>query len=179
MKKIFSAIVVTVFALALAFTPARAVNRVVTACPGSVVLWSAGAAGVDELVDIYGNKCVASQSDPVETPVTNSAVGTTAALPATLAGVASKTTYICGFSYKSSADVAVLGNLTVVGVISGTMNFRHITTINQTSLTDIGATEQNFYPCLPASAVNTAIVVTGPAPGTNGSNTISVWGFQK
>jgi hypothetical protein len=72
----------------------------------------------------------------------------------------------------------VTGNLTVAGTISGTLNFAHITTLNATT-PDMGVTEENFYPCVPASAVNTAITITGPAPGTGGISSGAAWGFQK
>lgn len=151
--------------------------RVVASCPSATAAYLAGQAGVDPVVDVNGNICAVSASDPVETPVTNSATGTIAATPATLAaGGATKTTFVCGFSVRSNATAAATGNVTLAGVIGGTMNFTHITQVNTA---DMGITDKEFYPCLPASALNTAITVTSPAPGTGGVVSTTIWGFQK
>lgn len=162
---------------ALAWSAPSEAYRVVASCPSVVVAYQAGQAGVDPVVDTNGNICISSTSDPAaSTSITASATGTTGATAATLAGVASKTTYICGFSMRSTATAAVTGNATVAGTITGTMNFTHWTGPVASA---IGTTEQYFYPCIPASAVNTGIVVTSPAPGTAGVISVTAWGFQK
>lgn len=110
------------------------------------------------------------------TPITISATGTTAAVAATLAASTTKRTFICGFTSRANATAAVTGNLTVVGTITGTMNFTHWTA---PAASGIGEINQSFYPCVPSSAINTAIVITAPAAGTAGVNSVSAWGYQQ
>lgn len=108
------------------------------------------------------------------TPVTISAVGTTGAVVATLPGVASKTTYISGFNITSDATASVAGTATITGTISGTMSFRQGAGVTPA----IASTGVDFNFPIPASAVNTAIVVTSVAAGTGGNTTVTAWGFQ-
>jgi hypothetical protein len=109
-------------------------------------------------------------------PITASAVGTTAATAATLPGVAAKTTYVCGFNISANATAAVTGNATVVGTISGTLNF---TNWAAPLASGLGTIQQFFTPCVPASAVNTGIVITSAAPGVGGTVSVSAWGYQQ
>lgn len=110
------------------------------------------------------------------TPITASATGTTAATAATLAGVAGKTTYLCGFSIRANATAAATGNATVAGTITGTLNFTQWTAPLASGL---GVTEPPVGPaCIPASAVNTGIVITSAAPGSGGIVSVSAWGYQ-
>lgn len=108
-------------------------------------------------------------------PFTNSAVNTTAAAVATLAGAASVTTYICGFSVRANATAAITGNIVVSGTISGSLNFTQWTAPLANGL---GVSEQTFVPCIPASAVNTSIVVTSAAPGAGGTVSTTAWGYK-
>jgi hypothetical protein len=110
------------------------------------------------------------------TMITASATGTTGATTATLAGAAALTDYLCGFSMRSTATAAVTGNATVTGLLGGTLNFTHWTGPVASA---VGITEENFDPCLPASAVNTAIAVISPAPGTAGVISVTAWGYRK
>lgn len=97
---------------------------------------------------------------------------------ATLAGVAAKTTYIAGFQVTAGgatagADVTV----TVAGVITGTMSYTF--TFPTGAVVPAQPLIVSFYPPIPASAVNTAVVVTVPAGGTGNTNTtVSAQGFQ-
>lgn len=108
-------------------------------------------------------------------PYTATATGTTAATTATLAGAASVTTYICGFSIRANATAVATGNATVTGVITATMNFTQWTAPNASGL---GITEMIFAPCIPASAANTSIAVVSAAPGTGGVVSVSAWGYK-
>ena len=117
----------------------------------------------------------ASQLPAGANPITVSATGTTAATAATLAASTTRRTFICGFSARSNATAAVTGNLTIAGV-TGTMNFTHWTAPTASGL---GVTEATFYPCVPSSAVNTGIVITSPAAGTAGINSVAAWGYQQ
>jgi len=117
---------------------------------------------------------LSSQYPSGATPITASATGTTAATTATLAATASVTNYICGFSMRSVATAAAAGNATVTGTISGTLNFTHGTGATPTVIPN----DQRFNPCIPASAVNTAIAVVSPAAGTGGVMSVTVWGYR-
>lgn len=108
-------------------------------------------------------------------PYTATATGTTGATTATLAGAASVTTYICGFSIRANATAAATGNATVTGVITATLNFTQWTAPNASGL---GITEMIFAPCIPASAANTSIAVVSAAPGTGGVVSVTAWGYK-
>lgn len=110
------------------------------------------------------------------TAITASATGTTAATAATLAGVAAKTTHICGAVIRANATAAATGNATIAGTITATMNFTQWTAPLASGLGEVNVT---FTPCVPASAVNTGIVVTSAAPGTGGTVSVSAWGYQQ
>jgi hypothetical protein len=110
-------------------------------------------------------------------PVTASAVGTVAAVIATLPAAVGKTTFICGFSMTSGGSTAAVTGLgTIVGTISGTLNFAYVAPIAGTQ----GRLIVSFAPvCVPASAQNTAIVVTQPAAGAGTVEAaVSTWGYQ-
>lgn len=108
-------------------------------------------------------------------PYTATATGTTGATTATLAGAASVTTYICGFSIRANATAAVTGNATVTGTITATLNFTQWTA---PAASGLGITEMIFAPCVPASAANTSIAVVSAAPGTGGVVSVTAWGFK-
>jgi hypothetical protein len=111
------------------------------------------------------------------TPITASTVGTVAAVVATLPAAVGKTTFICGFSMTSGGNTAAVTGLgTIVGTIGGTLNFAYVAPIAGTQ----GRLIVNFAPvCVPASAQNTAIVVTQPAAGAGTVEAaVSTWGYQ-
>jgi hypothetical protein len=108
-------------------------------------------------------------------PITASVQGTTSSSAVTLTGVAGKTTYICGFSVRSNATAAATGFATVAGVVTATMSFNHTALVNTSGM---GISEEAFFPCVPASAQNTNIVVTGPAAGAGGTISVAAWGYQ-
>jgi hypothetical protein len=107
-------------------------------------------------------------------PITASATGTTGATTATLAGVSSKTTFICGFTITSDATAALAGSATVTGTITGTMNYIQ----NVGGATAAGILTQSFAPCIPASTTNTGIAVNSVAAGTGGNTAVTAWGYQ-
>ncbi len=113
------------------------------------------------------------------TAVTNSGTGSTGAVVATLPAVSAKTTFICGFVVSSSgATTPTAVNVTVANTISGTMNFVYsvvgVATDNQVPLT------VPIFPCVPASAVNTTIVVTQPGVGAGATAAATTaWGYQQ
>lgn len=118
---------------------------------------------------------------PVETQGTPGVVvgvgtGTTAAVTATLAGAVGKTTFICGFTITSGATAATNGAATITG-LTGASTFTYNQAVG-TATAPVKTTD-TFNPCLPASATNTAIVVTSAAAGTAGVTDVNAWGFQQ
>ncbi len=101
-----------------------------------------------------------------------------ASAAATLAGVSAKTTYITGFACTASgATAASVVTVTVAGVITGTLHYTFVAPAGVTAQAT-PLVVQFPYP-IPASAVNTAIVVTLPALGSGNTNaTTAAYGFQ-
>jgi hypothetical protein len=107
------------------------------------------------------------------TPLIDGAVGTTGAIAATLTGASAKTTYLAGFEITGlGATSAALLTVTVVGLLGGTRTYY--------IACPAGATLQMtplivaFAIPLPASAVNTDIVVNVSAPGSGGGGIAAV-----
>lgn len=112
-------------------------------------------------------------------PVTSSSGNVAAASAvATLAAAASKSTFITGFQATGSG--ATLGscvNITVTGVIGGTMTYTFCAAAGV--LVSDSPLIVSFSPPLQSSAVNTAIVVTMPSLGTGNTNAaVNAQGYQ-
>lgn len=123
---------------------------------------------------------IAPTYSTAQTPVTAASGNVAnASAAATLAGVAAKTNYLTGFQITAAgATAAACVNATVAGVITGTMTY----TFCVPAGTAAGATplSVSFNPPIPASAVNTAIVVTLPALGAGNTNAaVSAQGFYQ
>lgn len=112
---------------------------------------------------------------PITADSGNVAAGTCAA---TLAAVAGKTTYITGYQVTSSGSTgAAVVTGTIVGVITGTLHFTYCSVAGAT-LSNQPLLVSLPYP-IPASAVNTTIVVSLPSLGSGNTNTtVSAFGFQ-
>lgn len=109
-------------------------------------------------------------------PITNSATGTTAAVVATLPGTTGKTTFICGFAMTAAGTTtAVAGTGTITGTLGGALDFAFL---DPAPAAGQGRLIVPFSPCIPASAMNTAIVVTQPAGGAGTVAAVSAWGYQ-
>lgn len=137
---------------------------------------AANAAGVQGVTGGVALPVVQTSEYPSgATPITASATGTTAATTATLAGVANKTTYICGFSIRANATATATGTATVTGTVTATLSY-----VQWTSplATGIGTVERSFGLCIPASAVNTGIAVISAAPGAGGTVSVTANGYQ-
>lgn len=113
------------------------------------------------------------------TPITAASGNVAAATAtATLAGVASKTTYIAGFQITSSGSTgAAVVSPTITGTVTGTLTYTYATVA--------GATLSNqplvvtFNPPIPASATNTGIAVALPSLGAGNTNaTVVAHGYQ-
>jgi hypothetical protein len=110
------------------------------------------------------------------TPVSMSTTGSTAAITGTLAAdTNNRNTYLCGFSIRSTATAGTSGTATVSGVTGGPLLFLEYTGPVASAM---GITEETMNPCLPTSAVNTAITIAASAPGSGGAITVSAWGYQ-
>jgi hypothetical protein len=108
---------------------------------------------------------------PTGAIITGNATGSTSAVVGTLAGVVGKTTYICGFTVSGTGTAAV-SPVTVAGVVGSNMVFQNLSA-------GTGTLVQAFYPCVPASAPNTAITVTTTADATATAVNVNSWGFQQ
>lgn len=96
---------------------------------------------------------------------------------ATLAAVAGKTTYISSFDVTGSgATAASVVSVTVAGLLGGTATYTVSVVAGVTAANNVLRIQ--FDPPLPASAVNTAIVVTCPALGAgNTNNAVNAYGY--
>lgn len=102
--------------------------------------------------------------------ITGNATGTTSAVVGTLAASAGKTTYICGFNVSAIGGTAAVGPVTIAGLITSSMVYQ---VASSASGNTVG---QTFIPCIPASAVNTAITITTTADGTASAVSVNSWG---
>lgn len=121
----------------------------------------------------------AADYPPGSTPVTSSSGNVAnAAAVATLPGVAGKTTYITGFSVTGGgATAASLVLATLAGLISGTATY--VLGVVAGAAAANPAFSVQFSRPIPASAANTAVVLTVPALGAGNTNSAVVaHGFQ-
>lgn len=109
-------------------------------------------------------------STPLAVSVNASAAAATATLPASVGRI----TYICGFFIGSNATAATFTAATVTGVLGGTMSFMQGTA----TAPAVTILQQNFSPCIPASANNTALAVVSGSPGAGGFVYVNAWGYQ-
>lgn len=117
------------------------------------------------------------QTSPVPTVVTQitgNAAGTTGAVVGTLAAAALKTTFICGFNVQAIGGTAAVGPITVAGLVGSSQVYQ-----GSSSAAGGPVASGTFTPCLPASAVNTAITVTTTANGTATAVNVNSWGYQQ
>lgn len=97
---------------------------------------------------------------------------------ATLAGVEGKTTYVTGISLTGSgASGGAVVLATLAGLVSGTQSFVYVAASGAS--TGNAPLNLAFDPPIPASAPNTAIVLTLPALGSGNTNAVAnITGFQ-
>lgn len=118
---------------------------------------------------------VAANSYPVgATAITGNAAGTIGAVVGTLPAAAAKTTYVCGFDVSYIGGTAAVSPITVAGLVGSSMVYQL-----PVSATGGQTFSRSFNPCIPASAVNTAITVTTTADGTATAVDVNSWGFQQ
>lgn len=112
------------------------------------------------------------------TPVTaGSGNVANASAVATISAVAGKTAYVTGFDIVGGgATAAALVAPTLAGVIGGTKTYVQAVVAGATLANPI--LSLRFTPAIPASAANTAIVLTCPALGAGSTNnTANIYGF--
>lgn len=107
------------------------------------------------------------------TPITGNASGTTGAVVGTLTAAATATAYICGFNVQA-VGTGLVGPIVVSGLIGSSQTY-------QGSAIAAGGqvAGQIFNPCVPASAVNTNIVITTTADATATAVNVNSWGFRQ
>lgn len=133
-----------------------------------------------QTVAISPNSGSGSGYPSTATPVTAHNTGTTGAVAATLLAVPGATNYVCGLSVSpGSATSAITLTEVLSGILGGSMTWAVGAPVTAAGTT--GATfTQNFNPCIPASAVNTAIAITSSALGTGGTNNdAQIWGYYR
>jgi len=118
---------------------------------------------------------------PGSTPVTavfNAADTTTAT--ATLAAVAAKFTYICGFNITGLGATAATSVTPTITGLPNAFTFTGAYTFAAGAAVANAPVSFSFgnY-CLPSSAVNTAVVVTVPGAAGNTATSINAWGYQQ
>lgn len=123
-------------------------------------------------VDPYGHLCANIGPSPSQT-ITGNAVGTTGAVVGTLAGVAGKTTFICGVDISAIGGTAAVGPITIAGLTGSSMVYQLASAASGVTLS------RTFTPCIPASAVNTAITTTTTADGSASAVSVNSWGYQQ
>lgn len=109
-----------------------------------------------------------------QTPLVNASGNkANAAAAATLTGTASTTVYLAGFECTATGATTGLGvTVTVTGVLGGTLSYTFAFPAGV--LVEANDLIVAFNPPLPASAVNTPIVVSMPAGGTGNTNATTV-----
>lgn len=189
-SRIPALIAAAMFAAILFCAPAQAQFRTVTTCPvaapAGTAIYPIGGNGLAGLLDINGVLCTNSgAAGGVLAPTGASQIAATsgnvanATATATLAGAAGKTTYISGFQvYGTGATAAAVVSCTVTGIV-GPVTFTY--PYAAVAGVAVANTPLNvtFDPPLPASAANTAIVVSCPALGAgNTNNAVNANGFR-
>ena len=106
------------------------------------------------------------------TPAAGAATGTTGAVAGSLAAVTGQYNFLCGFDVSAIGGTATVGPVAVAGLVgSTTFNYELASTAGGITYT------KTFSPCIPSSAVNTAISVTTTADGTATGVAVNVWGY--
>lgn len=123
-------------------------------------------------------QCLPHPSNPAGTAtVQASTTGTTATIAATLPAAVGKYTYVCGFIITSAGATTATTRTATLSGMGTTLSFAYLDPITAAGQ---GRLVMPFPTCIPASAPNTAIVLTLPGTGT-GTVIASVvlWGCQQ
>lgn len=108
--------------------------------------------------------------------ITGNATGTTGAVVGTLAAAVGKFTYICGFNVSAvNITAATAQTITIAGIVGSSQVYQFSAPLT----TPAGPIGQTFTPCIPSSAVNTAITLTTSADANGSAVDVNSWGFQQ
>jgi hypothetical protein len=134
---------------------------------------------VGAVVDFFAGSPSAGGFPQGATPVSGANTGAAAAITATLAGAAGKLTYISGFHVTGlGATAGSVIAVTVTGLLGGTQTYNYTVTTGAGLAS--GNLDVEFGVALPASALNTAIVVNVPSFGAgNTAEAVSAHGYQQ
>lgn len=105
--------------------------------------------------------------------ITGNATGTTGAVVGALAAAIGKITYICGFDVTAVGGTAQVGPIVVAGLVGGSATYYLASAVAGAVL------PVRYTPCIPGSAVNTAVTITTTADGTASAVTVNSWGYQQ
>jgi hypothetical protein len=158
---------IVVALLLAALLPAKAQNSWTTpggsTVPGSLYL----------CLDAAGQAVPCATGGSESVVITAHATGTTGAVVGTLAAAAGVTTTLCGFDVSAIGGTAAVGPITVAGLVGGSFTYELASTATGVTL------GRTFTPCIPASAVDTAITITTTADGTASAVAVNAWGTQQ
>lgn len=111
---------------------------------------------------------------PGAVPITNYTAGVAGVTAATIPAAAGKFSYICGFTITATATAAIFGQATLINTGLTTLGFQQQVFASPA----VANLTENFAPCQPSTATNTAITVSSIAAGTGGATNVVVWGYQ-
>lgn len=105
--------------------------------------------------------------------IQGNSTGTIGAVIGTLAASVNRTTYLCDFDVSAIGGTAAIGPIVVSGLSGGSKTY-------QLSSSAAGVTlSKSFNPCLPGSAINTAILITTTADGSASAVDVNSSGYQQ
>ena len=140
-----------------------------------------GASGAAQWVPCQAKAPLAvTQGGPAsgQTAFTAAAAGTTGAVTLTIAAVAAKTNYLCGFDVSAIGGTAAVGPITLVG-LAGVGGTATTLTYQLASAAGGALLSEKFSPCAPANSTSLAVVITTTADGTASAVNVNAWGFQQ
>ena len=169
MRRIISAVVLALLAFSSAAL-AQSINPIILpgGCGTGYFPLNNGYLTIDQ----SGQLCISNSG----TVITGNATGSTAGIVGSLAAASGKTTYICGFNVQAIGGTSTVGPITIAGLIGSSQVYQ--TDVNSATVGKTVA-QASFNPCIPASAVNTAITVTTTADGTATAVDVNSWGYQQ
>lgn len=109
----------------------------------------------------------------ITTQIGGNGSGTTGAVVGTLAASATKLTYICDFDISAIGGTAAVGPVVVAGLVGGSKTYQLSSSASGVVLS------KSFTPCVPSSAINTAITITTTADGTATAVNVNSTGYQQ
>lgn len=107
-------------------------------------------------------------------PIIGVGTGSTGAVVGTLAAVAGRLTYLCGFDISAIGGTAAISPVVIAGLNGGSFTYQ-----GSSSAAGGIVLREVFNPCIPASALNTTITITTTADGSASAVDVNSWGFQQ